>query len=902
MFFNEKGLRGVQKEEEGASTPVKTRVVLAGATGSDAVCDEAETARKLVDQSHSLHVAPGENRTPIALFPDEYALSARCARNLYNALERAPGAFIAMEVGEVESLGATIPQSRSVTQCNLSITPPAGGDVTAVASTSSSLGGEDKSAKRRARNAERMRLKRAADAELRAREAAAKRQRRAEDPEVRAKDAAFQRQRRAENAEVRAREARRAANPRVKRREAETKRQRRAADLAGARERGRAARAATRSREFARPDARFRRDFEAHSFGHSCKVCDRLWFDNNLSVIGNTRKESSRLNALRVLWNEFGRGGAGGDAIIAVSDDNPRLAPFKSYLVCASCRESLVSGRVPWVSVSLGYRYPPRPAHLHDLNAVEERLISPRLPFMSTRRLTRGNGQFGIKGQVVNVPIDVPSVVECLPRMVPEDLAFEVHIKRRLLSPATYKRGLVKRGNILAWLKHLEHTPLYRAINVRFEWSRLEHFDDGETDEGGEGEPKDDDGDIETIPDDFDVNDPLQLAIALNAVSKTMFFNEEGLRGVQREEEEDASTPVKTRVVLAGATGSDAVCEEAETVRKLVYQSHSLHVAPGENRTPIALFLDEYAEEFAFPTIYLGMPRYITGLRPTPFLKASSEIRRTERRGATPEHVLYMAAKVMRYNVAETAMTFRTNAATDSITREQLEKGGKRFLDEMLDRDLGFLRGVPNTVQYWQDRRKDLFAMIRQLGKPHAFLTMSASEVHWERLLETLERLRVGPAGRARVIAEMMAWERVELVNNDPVTCAIYTNRIFDVIMNVLNDKRCSPFKPYVVRDYFKRVEFQQRARARHPVAGKRAQRRGAQRSRRGHAQDAGDGGCAPDARHLCAQTPAHADAPAHAHVLQARANKVSVRRPIHAERVHQDSGAVSSDRGRCCG
>ncbi|XP_077560786.1 uncharacterized protein LOC144175598 [Haemaphysalis longicornis] len=544
--------------------------------------------------------------------------------------------------------------------------------------------------------------------------------------------------------------------------------------------------------------------------------CDRLWFDNNLSVIGNTRKESSRLNALRVLWNEFGRGGAGGDAIIAVSDDNPRLAPFKSYLVCASCRESLVSGRVPWVSVSLGYRYPPRPAHLHDLNAVEERLISPRLPFMSTRRLTRGNGQFGIKGQVVNVPIDVPSVVECLPRMVPEDLAFEVHIKRRLLSPATYKRGLVKRGNILAWLKHLEHTPLYRAINVRFEWSRLEHFDDGETDEGGEGEPKDDDGDIETIPDDFDVNDPLQLAIALNAVSKTMFFNEEGLRGVQREEE-DASTPVKTRVVLAGATGSDAVCEEAETVRKLVDQSHSLHVAPGENRTPIALFLDEYAEEFAFPTIYLGMPRYITGLRPTPFLKASSEIRRTERRGATPEHVLYMAAKVMRYNVAETAMTFRTNAATDSITREQLEKGGKRFLDEMLDRDLGFLRGVPNTVQYWQDRRKDLFAMIRQLGKPHAFLTMSASEVHWERLLETLERLRVGPAGRARVIAEMMAWERVELVNNDPVTCAIYTNRIFDVIMNVLNDKRCSPFKPYVVRDYFKRVEFQQRARARHP-------------------------------------------------------------------------------------
>ncbi|KAH7966039.1 hypothetical protein HPB49_013372 [Dermacentor silvarum] len=60
----------------------------------------------------------------------------------------------------------------------------------------------------------------------------------------------------------------------------------------------------------------------------------------------------------------------------------------------------------------------------------------------------------------------------------------------------------------------------------------------------------------------------------------------------------------------------------------------------------------------------------------------------------------------------------------------------------------------------------------------------------------------------------MRAWERVELVNDDPVACAIYTDRIFDVILNVPRDRRCSPFRPYVVRDYFKRVEFQQRGSA----------------------------------------------------------------------------------------
>ncbi|XP_077531652.1 uncharacterized protein LOC144144146 [Haemaphysalis longicornis] len=173
-----------------------------------------------------------------------------------------------------------------------------------------------------------------------------------------------------------------------------------------------------------------------------------------------------------------------------------------------------------------------------------------------------------------------------------------------------------------------------------------------------------------------------------------------------------------------------------------------------------------------------------------------------------------MAMKVMCYNVGEKTMTFRTNATMSLFTRKQLEKGGSAFLNEVLNRDLAFMRGVPNTVQYWQERRKELFAMIRQLGKPHVFLTMSVSELQWNRLIDTLERLRVGPEGRARVIEALCSTQRADLVNNDPVTCAIYTHRIFDVIMNILKDKRCSLLKPYVVVDYFKRVEFQQRGSA----------------------------------------------------------------------------------------
>ncbi|KAL3248093.1 hypothetical protein MRX96_056685 [Rhipicephalus microplus] len=90
------------------------------------------------------------------------------------------------------------------------------------------------------------------------------------------------------------------------------------------------------------------------------------------------------------------------------------------------------------------------------------------------------------------------------------------------------------------------------------------------------------------------------------------------------------------------------------------------------------------------------------------------------------------------------------------------------------------------------------------------FSTASCETPHaltWQ--LEALQRLRVGPEGRAQVVIELSTMQCVGLVNNDPATCAIYVNQIFDVIINVLRDRRHSPLRPYTVVDSFKRVEFQ---------------------------------------------------------------------------------------------
>jgi hypothetical protein len=122
-------------------------------------------------------------------------------------------------------------------------------------------------------------------------------------------------------------------------------------------------------------------------------------------------------------------------------------------------------------------------------------------------------------------------------------------------------------------------------------------------------------------------------------------------------------------------------------------------------------------------------------------MMATSEIRRSDRKGVIPQHVLYMTMKIMRLRVSEDFYsTFKCIGETENITRKMIED--KEFLETCVEKNLSFLKPIPNSLHYWAQRKRDVFAMIRQLGKPTMFLTMSANEIRWPRLLNALHRLK----------------------------------------------------------------------------------------------------------------------------------------------------------------
>ena len=98
--------------------------------------------------------------------------------------------------------------------------------------------------------------------------------------------------------------------------------------------------------------------------------------------------------------------------------------------ICHTCIGAIRDGKVQKLSVANGMKWPDKPPEL-DLHQLEERLVSLRIPFMQIRELPRG-GQYSLKGNVINVPVDIQPTVSCLPRPMDENFTIAVQLKKKL--------------------------------------------------------------------------------------------------------------------------------------------------------------------------------------------------------------------------------------------------------------------------------------------------------------------------------------------------------------------------------------------------------------------------------------------------------------------------------------
>ncbi|XP_070183583.1 uncharacterized protein [Littorina saxatilis] len=515
---------------------------------------------------------------------------------------------------------------------------------------------------------------------------------------------------------------------------------------------------------------------------------------------------------------------------------------------------------LPNLDVRNGLELPAIPSTLEGLTTLEERCISPRIPFMQMRELGCDH-QFGIRGNVVNVPVDVPAMVTSLPRRFEETETIALKLKRRLPYKSSYHFENVSPGKICAaaeWL--IGNSVLFREEGIKLdpswfkpEWEgaesvefRINSADDDSCIQGektnhahscdGGKQPECDAVSVKQCS-NVPPQGPEHL-VTDQASSGTVKDNnkpEQDQDGNLQEEYADLFKEWPEENIPANDkdnTGEDDEDKEwVETSQEaelgggcrdtLLHPNDfttdgqaALNIAPGEGKHPLGLFMDKYCEEKSFPTIFCGQRRINSDrMKPLTFSKiCKAELRSADRRAAhSIANIFFKLKKLQMLQIRDLATTAlrKMKGAKTGHTAGQLRKDGA--IEDLLRQDQGYrvLKTLRSSPPYWQAKQKDLFAMIRQLGRPTFFATFSAAETRWLDLLRVLYRMEhsVDPTDDD---LENLTWqEKSQLIQKDPVTCARYFDYRVQVLFRkvILSDLQLLG----KVTDHFFRVEFQQR-------------------------------------------------------------------------------------------
>ena len=294
-----------------------------------------------------------------------------------------------------------------------------------------------------------------------------------------------------------------------------------------------------------------------------CSCCHQTWFRKSVSMLKNTHipAESKRQHCT---------------GLTSVGNEE---------WICHTCLSALRDSKIPKLSVANGMKWPDKPPEL-NLHQLEERLIALLIPFIQIRELPRG-GQYSLKGNVINVPVDIQPTINCLPRPMDENFTVAIQLKKKL----SYKKVDFKENvrplrvlSALHWL--MNNSKLYKNSGIVLNDSWFQEVTESAEDtvreflEVTKEQPKDSHS-VENENQEHDKASENFIA-----------------------ESNDYDSDHYSEIDVNDHVGNiDTLVDEADIDNKY---DKVFTFAPGEGQHPLSLYQDKDSEYLCFPTIFCG--------------------------------------------------------------------------------------------------------------------------------------------------------------------------------------------------------------------------------------------------------------------------------------------------------
>ena len=144
-----------------------------------------------------------------------------------------------------------------------------------------------------------------------------------------------------------------------------------------------------------------------------------------------------------------------------------------------------------------------------------------------------------------------------------------------------------------------------------------------------------------------------------------------------------------------------------------------------------------------------------------------------------------------------------------SVTASQVKSNSQAFQNLLLqDQAYLFLRQIPGSPPYWQKFMYEVVAMIKQLGIPTWFMTLSCADLRWPELFQIIARTK-GNNITTEEVEALSYHERCSMLNLNPVMVAKHFQYRVETFFRDVLLTNANPIGKIVY--YALRIEFQMR-------------------------------------------------------------------------------------------
>ena len=420
--------------------------------------------------------------------------------------------------------------------------------------------------------------------------------------------------------------------------------------------------------------------------------------------------------------------------------------------ICNTCNLKLNKKKIPCQAVYNKLELQEIPDVLKSLKKLERILVSQRILFKKIV-IMHGKGEFSkIKGSICNIPVEAGGVCKVLPRAADSNGLIIVKLKR----------DLKYRGHV--YFEPVRPLAVYNALRYLVENNDLYA--------------------------DVTIND--------NLSSEEMVPDMNADQAHFEDCEENGSN-------LNSTSNETVLVSEVPNI----VQNENLIVAPGQGKSPISVFNDSHCEELAFP--YL-LPRGRFGYKVdreiplSPVKYFNQRLLNHSQIFASDPDYIFFARSVLEQHYLSSSINIAMHKLKPGSTAKSIRLNYKDTVHKFLaDTDaFSFMSTIKGTPAYWKHFLYDVLAMVKQLGIPTYFLTLSSADLRWDELTNIINKLNNLNLSQDE-LRKLNYNERCKLLNSNPVLISRHFQyRVQVFFKEILVDGPLGKTTYYVYR-----IEFQ---------------------------------------------------------------------------------------------